>query len=265
MKWGEVIEVSSDNSLFYCHFYWNRIYSISWENLGDEGFKEYLKFREDYVTPGILMAPSWPDAPINSPGFSHLINTVADGPFLGLSAMTYSDVGDIKPDIEGQSWEELFLPTPQSQITIGEIDFPSVPIRNNEGNNDSSPSIIPSDESLYNEFPGFITPKFKDTDDFQGLSAGQWLVDDNQVEKEYVIVRFIPGITLTEAKKTIQDAIPGIFHSILVESDNPPSLKVRLSTDGEAKWLIEMLDQQYGIVDLRQKADHAASCGDCYW
>jgi hypothetical protein len=28
---------------------------------GDKGYGEYIEFTEDYVTPGILMAPSWPD------------------------------------------------------------------------------------------------------------------------------------------------------------------------------------------------------------
>ena len=178
--------------------------------------------------------------------------------------MTYSDVENHRPDIDGKSWKELFLPSLQSPITIGEIDTPSEPDSNNEDNVDSSPSIIPSDESVYHEFPRFITPAYKDIDNFQGFPAGQWLID-NHGEREYVIVQFTPEITLTDAKNTIQNAIPGIFHSIQVESDNPPLLKVRLSTDGEAKWLMDMLQQQYGIVEMRQKTEHDPACGDCSW
>jgi len=220
---------------------------------GDKGYGEYIEFTEDYVTPGILMAPSWPDAPINSPGFSQLFNSVADGPFSGIPAMTYSDLGDIKPDIEGQSWEELFLPTPQSPITIGEIDSPSVPISNNEGNDDSSSSIIPSDESLYNELPIYRTQDiFLDSNTKNIAFNNPQFKILTRPAGDYINVEFAPVISQQMAEAIIKQEIinQNIFsfdYQILIERENPLTLHIFM-TRLDAEKMIPALQEREGVV-----------------
>ncbi len=220
----------------------------------DGKYVDFEVYTEDDITPGILEAPSWPDVPVDQPGFSQLFNSVPSGPFAALPDMTYSDVREIRGDEEERSWEDVFLPT-RPAISIG-IQIPAIsePSQGEEGT--LMPGFDTPDDHLefastfmpimpYTNYPKVLNPLQAGFQPYQPIPETSYQRPLTLTGKG-LLIKF-QGITPGEAIAIIRESNP--FLTRIVAYDNQVEIFVftDLSTHDE---LISALGSNPHVVSI---------------